>query len=57
MVLSEVSYNKGGTIGNQSALSALQWQTLYNYQVAPINTTILTPHVVDDMVLYDSLQD
>jgi hypothetical protein len=34
VVLSEVSYNKGGTIGYQSALSASQWQTLYNYQVA-----------------------
>jgi hypothetical protein len=34
VVLSEVSYNKGGTIGYQSALSTSQWQTLYNYQVA-----------------------
>jgi len=33
VVLSEVSYNKGGTIGYQSALTASQWQTLYNYQV------------------------
>ena len=34
VVLSEVSYNKGGTLGYQSALSASQWQTLYNYQIA-----------------------
>jgi hypothetical protein len=34
VVLSEVSYNRGGTIGYTSALSASQWQTLYNYQVA-----------------------
>lgn len=34
VVLSEVSYNRGAPIGYQSALSASQWQTLYNYQVA-----------------------
>lgn len=34
VVLSEVSYNKGGAIGYQSALSPAQWQTLYNYQVS-----------------------
>ena len=33
VVLSEVSYNRGGTVGYQSALTASQWQTLYNYQV------------------------
>jgi len=33
VVLSEVSYNRGGTTGYQSALSASQWQTIYNYQI------------------------
>jgi hypothetical protein len=34
VILSEVSYNKGGSIGYQSALSAAQWQALYNYQIS-----------------------
>lgn len=34
VVMSEVSYNYGGTLGFQSALTAAQWQQLYNYQVA-----------------------
>jgi hypothetical protein len=34
VVLSEVSYNYGGTLGFQSALTAAQWTTLYQYQVS-----------------------
>lgn len=34
VVLSEVSYNYGGTKGFASALTAAQWQSLYAYQVA-----------------------
>jgi hypothetical protein len=34
VVLSEVSYDFGGTLGFQSALTADQWGTLFNYQSA-----------------------
>ncbi|KAH8802483.1 hypothetical protein F5884DRAFT_683853 [Xylogone sp. PMI_703] len=34
VVLSEVSYDYGGTTGFQSALTAAQWATLYQYQVS-----------------------
>jgi hypothetical protein len=34
VVLSEVSYDYGGTLGFQSALTAAQWTTLYQYQVS-----------------------
>lgn len=34
VVLSEVSYDYGGTEGFQSALDASQWATLYQYQVS-----------------------
>jgi len=33
VVLSEVSYNYGASLGFQSALSAAQWASLYQYQV------------------------
>jgi hypothetical protein len=33
IVLSEVSYDYGGTLGFQSAITAAQWQTIYTYQV------------------------
>jgi hypothetical protein len=33
VVLSEVSYDYGSTLGFQSALSAAQWASLYQYQV------------------------
>jgi hypothetical protein len=34
VVLSEVSYDYGGTLGFQSALTADQWTALYEYQVS-----------------------
>lgn len=34
VVLSEVSYDYGGTLGYQSALNASQWTELFNYQVS-----------------------
>ncbi|CZR56594.1 related to extracellular serine-rich protein [Phialocephala subalpina] len=34
VVLSEVSYDYGGTLGFQSALNASQWATLYQYQAS-----------------------
>jgi len=34
VVLSEVSYDYGGTLGFQSALNASQWAALYQYQVS-----------------------
>jgi hypothetical protein len=33
VVLDEVSYDYGGTIGWTSALTTDQWNTLYNYQI------------------------
>jgi hypothetical protein len=33
VVLDELSYNYGGTIGWASALTTDQWNTLYNYQI------------------------
>jgi hypothetical protein len=34
VILSEISYDYGGTTGFQSALTAAQWATLYQYQVS-----------------------
>lgn len=34
VVLSEVSYNYGSTLGFQSSLSASQWASLYQYQIS-----------------------
>jgi hypothetical protein len=34
VILSEVSYNYGGTLGYQSALTAAQWVQIYAYQAA-----------------------
>lgn len=34
VVLSEVSYDYGGTLGFQSAITAAQWATLFQYQVS-----------------------
>jgi hypothetical protein len=34
VVLSEVSYDYGGTLGYQSALNTSQWTELFNYQVS-----------------------
>jgi hypothetical protein len=34
VILSEVSYDYGGTVGFASALTAAQWATLYQYQVS-----------------------
>jgi hypothetical protein len=34
VIVSEVSYDYGGTIGFQSAFTAAQWATIYQYQVS-----------------------